>query len=72
LYLLPDGTGVVDLSSDTVAQIGGGVTSELAFVRSVTRSLIENIEAIEAVQFLVEGAEQETLAGHISIAQPFR
>lgn len=71
LYFLEDGTVVVDLSSDVIRHLPGGVLSELAFVLSVSRSLTENIEEIERVRFLVEGLQPETLAGHVSLARSF-
>jgi len=72
LYILQDGTAVVDLAAGTVSLIGGGITSELAVIRSVTRSLVANVDSIKQVRFLVDGKAEETLAGHISITQPFR
>jgi hypothetical protein len=72
LYILEDGTAVVDLSADVVSAIGGGITAELALIRSVTRSLRANVLPVKQVRFLVGGKARETLAGHISIAEPFR
>jgi len=72
LYILEDGTAVVDLSMDTVNGLVGGITSELAVIRSVTRSLRANVSKITQVRFLVDGSGKETLAGHISIANAFR
>ncbi|MGH9342075.1 MAG: GerMN domain-containing protein [Acidobacteriota bacterium] len=70
-YLLEDGTAVVDLPAETVSQLLGGITTELALVRSITRSLIENLPPIKRVKFIVEGQERPTLAGHVSIHQAF-
>ena len=72
LYILEDGTAVVDLSSDVVEGLPGGITSELAIIRSITRSLRANIQPVTQVRFLVDGEARETLAGHVSIAHPFR
>ena len=72
LYILDDGTAVVDLSSDLVNSIAGGITSELALIESVTMSLRANVIPVTSVRFLVDGKARETLAGHISIAHPFR
>ena len=63
---------VVDLSADVIHSLAGGITSELALIRSVTRSLRANVLPVKQVRFLVDGKARETLAGHISIAQPFR
>jgi len=71
LYLLDDGTAVVDLSQDSVRGLPEGIVSELAFIQSVTRSLRENVSQIERVRFLVEGRQVATLAGHVSLREPF-
>ena len=71
IYLLNDGTAVVDLSKESSDQLPGGMTSELAVLYSITRSLIENITEIKRVKFLVEGQDQPTFAGHVSIREPF-
>ncbi len=71
LYILDDGTAVVDLYDDTVNGIEG-VFYELLAIKSITRSLVLNFEEISQVRFLVEGKERDTLAGHVSISHPFR
>ena len=73
VYLSEDGTVVVDFARETSEQLvnGGGVTSELAALYSITRSLIENLSEIKRVRFLVEGQERPTFAGHVSIREPF-
>jgi hypothetical protein len=71
LYVLEDGTAVVDLSEATAQEQKGGVASEFGLIMSVTRSLRGNLESIQRVQFLVEGESRATLAGHVSIQEPF-
>lgn len=71
IYILEDGTAVVDLSREASAELVGGVTSELGALGSVTRSLIRNIREIKQVTFIVEGRPQPTFAGHVSIREPF-
>lgn len=71
LFILDDGTAVVDLAGDTVNNIDG-VMYEFLVIQSITRSLVMNFEEISRVRFLVEGKEQDTLAGHVSISHPFR
>ena len=72
LYLLEDGTAVVDFSKQGLEHLAGGITAELTFIQSITRSLRGNLPEIERVRFVVEGKQQPTLAGHISIAEAFR
>jgi hypothetical protein len=71
LYLLDDGTAVVDLSQDVAQGVLGGVVWERAVIESITRSLRENVDQIKRVFFLVEGQQRRTLAGHVSIEEPF-
>ena len=71
LYLLDDGTAVVDLSQEVSQGILGGVIWERAVIESITRSLRENVDQIKRVFFLVEGQQRRTLAGHVSIEEPF-
>ncbi|MFQ5929309.1 MAG: GerMN domain-containing protein [Acidobacteriota bacterium] len=70
VYLLEDGTAVVDFSREATHQLGG-VTAELCALYSITRSLTENIQEIKRVKFLVGGQERPSFAGHVSIREPF-
>ena len=72
VYLLENGTAIVDFSEDVVSNIRGGASAEYAVLLTLTRSLKNNLEGIEQVRFLVGGLEQPTLSGHISLATPFR
>ena len=49
----------------------GGLAMELASIYSVVNSLTQNVGKIGRVQILIEGAEAETLAGHIDLSHPF-
>jgi len=72
VFVLEDGTALVDFSRTIVGEIRGGAAVEYAILLSLTRSLMNNLEEIKQVRFLVGGLEQPTLAGHISLATPFR
>jgi hypothetical protein len=71
VFLIEDGTALVDLSRQMVHPLLGGVAVELSALYSITHSLQENIKEIHRVRFLVEGQERPTLAGHVSIHEPF-
>ncbi|MEE8583553.1 MAG: GerMN domain-containing protein, partial [Acidobacteriota bacterium] len=71
LYLLEDGTAVVDLSAETAQRLSGSALAEYWALRSLSRSLTANIEAVQRVKFLVEGQDRPTFAGHVSIREPF-
>jgi germination protein M len=49
----------------------GGLTAELATVTSLVNTVLFNFKEVKQVQLLVEGAEIETLAGHIDCRKPF-
>lgn len=68
---LKDDMAVVDLSRETSEQMIGGIESEYGLLQSLTRSLRENLPEINKVHFLVDGNEQPTFSGHISIRLPF-
>ena len=71
LFILQDGTAVVDFTRETVQGMAKGITAEMALIRTVSRSLIENLPEVKKVRFLVEGHDQATLGGHVSIHEPF-
>ena len=72
VYLMDDGTAVVDLSRDTAEKLDGGIESELGLLQSIARSLTHNLTEIKRVRFLVGGINQPTFAGHVSIRDAFR
>ena len=49
----------------------GGLSAELATVTSLVNTVLFNFEKVKQVQILVEGAEIETLTGHIDCRKPF-
>jgi spore germination protein GerM len=82
-YAIPEGTellslfmtnaGIVYLNVNRNLQDQhiGGMAAELATVTSLINTLFFNFKEIRQVQILVEGAEIETLAGHIDCRKPF-
>ena len=71
IFVLEDRTAVVDVSRTTADSLAGGVRMELCAIHSITRSLVENLEEVDRVRFLVGGKQELTLAGHVSIEEPF-
>jgi spore germination protein GerM len=71
LYITADGTAVVDFSPELVSNHPGGVKTELLTIFSVVKTLTRNIPQVKRVKFLVEGAEIESLAGHVDCLRPF-
>lgn len=72
LFILENGLAVVDLSRGTSLQLTGSVSTELALLQAIARSITTNLEEVDRVRFLVGGREAPSLAGHISLAGPFR
>ena len=71
IFVLEDKTAVVDISRKTAESLAGGIRMELCAIHSITRSLVENLEEIDQVRFLVGGKPELTLSGHVSIGEPF-
>jgi hypothetical protein len=71
LYLMDDGTAVVDLDPIPAGALPG-IVEEYSLIASITRSLRENLPEVHQVKFLVDGRERATLAGHVSLVRPFR
>ena len=65
------GGAYVDFSAEFLVNHPGGSTGELFTIRSVVLTLSANFPDIETVQFLVEGDEIETIAGHLDASAPF-
>jgi spore germination protein GerM len=71
LYITVDNTAVVDFSRELTSNHPGGVNAEMLTIFSVVKTLTRNIPQIKKVKLLVEGAEIETLSGHVDCLRPF-
>ncbi len=70
VYLLPDGTLVIDFSREIQTLHTGGTTGQILTVYSIVNSLTMNFSQVETVQILIDGDEVETLVGHLDLEQP--
>ena len=70
LYLANDGNAFVDLSVNVTTGHPGGSLDELFTVYALVNALTTNVPEIDAVQIMIDGAEVDTLAGHIDLRQP--
>ena len=82
LATVPSGTPLLSLQMDDkgIAKVNfgrafstnhpGGTSAEMMSVYSVVNTLALNFPAVQKVQFLVEGAEIESITGHLSLSQP--
>jgi len=71
LYMAADNTAVVDFSQDLAGNHPGGVNAEILTIFSIVNTLTRNVPQIKRVKLLVEGAEIETLSGHVDCLRPF-
>lgn len=71
VFIAKDGTATVDLSREAAEGAAYGSTSELAAVYAVVNTLIYNFKPVKKVVLLVEGAERETLGGHVDLTRAF-
>ncbi len=64
------GVARVNFNKAFIKDHPGGSSAEVMTVYSVVNSLTLNFPEIKRIQFLVEGREIETIAGHLSLRQP--
>jgi spore germination protein GerM len=69
-FLLQDGTAVVDFTDPFGKNHPGSCRREQLTLFSVVNTLVLNVTAIERVKILINGAESETLAGHLPLEFP--
>ena len=62
---------VLDGKRDVAEKFSYGSTMELAAVYAVVNTLAFNFKAVKKVLILVEGAEKETLGGHVDLTRAF-
>ena len=62
---------VVDLDGSITKNFVGGSTGEEFLINSVVETLTEFNE-VKQVQFLIDGHEVETLAGHMDLSEPLK
>jgi len=65
------GTVYLDFSSELVAAHPGGSAAEYCTIASIVRTVGENFPEVQRVQLLVDGAQVETIAGHLRADEPF-
>lgn len=71
VFIGKDGLATVDFSREIAENASYGSTSELAAVYAVVDTLVSNFKPVKKVAILVEGAERETLGGHVDLTRAF-
>ena len=66
-----NGTAYVDFDKNITKSFVGGSTGEELLVNSVVKTLGEFSE-VQQVRFLIDGAEIETLSGHMDLSEPIK
>lgn len=69
IYIHRD-TAYVDFTKEVVDQLEGGSHAELLTVYSVVDSVIHNFPEITRVKILVDGADVDSLGGHLDLSLP--
>lgn len=67
VYLLSDGTAVLDLTAALVDGHPSGILEEQMTIASMVETMSANVSGIHQVKILVDGKERETLAGHADL-----
>lgn len=71
VFLTNDGVVYLNMNRHLQDRHIGGLSAELATITSLVNTLLFNFKEIHQIQILVEGAEIETLAGHVDCRKPF-
>jgi len=69
-FLMASGDAFVDLGGDTLTSFHPGATAERLFVYALVQSLTASLPAARRVQLLVNGAEVDSLGGHLDLREP--
>ncbi|MFO7980841.1 MAG: GerMN domain-containing protein [Candidatus Aminicenantes bacterium] len=71
IYITRNRIAYIDFSSEFQTSHPSGSSAEISSIFSVVNSITYNFKSIEKVFILINGTEQETLAGHIDLRKPF-
>ncbi|MDX2453730.1 GerMN domain-containing protein [Desulfosarcina sp.] len=69
-FLLEDGTAVVDFSLHLRENHSGSCRLEQLTLFSIVNSLVLNVAEVDQVKILIDGAEAQTLTGHLPLEFP--
>jgi len=70
LFLGENGVVTLDLSREVMRNQTGSLDGEYSTLAALVRSVKDNFPEIHAVQILIDGKPEPSLAGHFSIADP--
>jgi len=67
-----NGSVVLDFSRELVVNHQGGSAAENATLQTILKTIALNFPEVQLCTLLVDGAQSETLAGHLTLDQPFQ
>jgi spore germination protein GerM len=67
-----EGSVVLDFSHELVTRHPGGTAAENGTLTSILRTVALNFPEVQFCTLLVDGAQTETLAGHLVMDKPFQ
>jgi spore germination protein GerM len=70
VYFTKEGVAYADFSKELSANHPSGSAAEIATVYAVVNSLAYNFKDVKRVFILIDGAEKDTLNGHVSLNRP--
>lgn len=70
IYDGSDGILYIDLSDEFRRNFSGDALAEFLLLRGLYESILSNVYGVAEVKVLIEGAEVDTLGGHISLLRP--
>lgn len=70
-YLVDPGLAVIDLNSAFADGHRSGVLVEALTVASLAKTLSANLPHVTRIEFLVDGKQRDTLAGHADLSGPY-
>jgi hypothetical protein len=70
VFVDENGVCFVDFSREIITNHPGGSAGEAMTIWSVVNTLVLNVDGIYFVKLLIDGQQEETLAGHLDIRWP--
>jgi hypothetical protein len=71
VFLTPEGTAYIDLSSEFSTELTPGIETETLTIYSLVNSISKNIPSVKRVKIIIQGQEVETLDGHADLTAAY-
>jgi len=70
LYVLPEGTLVIDFKQRALDRLSVGAAGEELMIVSLVNSILESFPELKVIRLLLDGEVRESLLGHVDIEYP--